>query len=59
MALIYFRVTTAVALDSPLQMQLHKVAVNDEMVRTNLLTVEDLGTPHARELQVSGNVFVN
>jgi hypothetical protein len=36
-------------------MQLYKVTVGDEMVRTNLLTVEDLGTPHARKLKVPGN----
>ena len=32
-------------------MQLNKIAVTDEMFWTDLLTVEYLGTPYARELQ--------
>jgi hypothetical protein len=35
---------------SPLQMQLNKVAIGHEVVWTDLLTVEYLDTPHAREL---------
>ena len=40
-------------------MQLNKIAVTDEMFRTDLLTVEYLGTPYARKLQTQGNVFVH
>ena len=39
-------------------MQLHKVAIGYEMLRSNLLAIENVGAPHACELQVLGNVFV-
>ena len=40
-------------------MQFDKVAVRDEMVRTDLLAVDYLGTPHARKFKVSSNVLVH
>jgi len=38
-------------------MQLNKIAIRDEMLWTDLLTVEYLGTLHACKLQAPGNVF--
>ncbi len=40
-------------------MQLNKIAMGNEMVWTDLMTVEYLGTPHACKLQISRNVFVH
>jgi hypothetical protein len=39
-------------------MQLNDVPVSDEMIRTDLLAVEHVGTPHTGKFQASGNVFV-
>jgi len=40
-------------------MQLNKIAVGDEVVWTDLLTVEYLGAPYARKLQPARNIFVH
>src|SRR5210317_2200145 len=40
-------------------MQFDKVTINNNMVRTYLLTVKYLGAPHARKLQALGDVLVH
>ena len=40
-------------------MQFDKVAIGDEVVRADLLSVEYVDTPHTCELQALGNVLVH
>ena len=40
-------------------MQFYDIAIDDKMVGTHLLTVEDLVAPHTCKLHPTGNVFVH
>ena len=40
-------------------MQLDKIAIRNEMLGADLLTVKNLGTPHACKFQATGKVFVH